>query len=1136
MERRSLMIFLILFELLYIPIAAGRPYNDQSFGYQIPMAPAINFPDMTGRQFTFPDNYSPTNFSDVLFRNLAENGKFRNIFSRPINGDQVLKLGLSICQALSTQVSISDRYAATNQMLNAFNSVNPSAGHEAFARAIVNATTQILESNGLLNAGNSLFFANSLTPAIINAAASVFGNVDVDVAVNTGLSSGRGLTTHVGTPLNINSKNLLGVEKTESIKAESDIDSVLNDINDLNIDIDSLFDDVDLNIDTDINAGLDVGVALDTNLGLNANFDNVNGGVVIDNRAGVGTKFGTNVGLGAKTSLGSNFNTRPGLSVGSRTGVDLGTKTNFGLGTDIRAGVGAKIGAGIDLDTKSGLDLGIDTRTVSKTKSGVGVDLGVKSGVGLDIDTGVSTSTRFGGDVDLNAGVNAGISASLDAGSLLDIGLSAGNDVDIALQTEITPEFINSFKILLTKELLGDKYFRYIFSEYVPIPVLNLITASISQYLSKAFTVPPSVFLPLEKNVLTLSINKTLTLESYADIIAITISKILSDLKIIAPAVAQLQITMAANAISSGISTFLDVYTTPGSRLSITSNSYNSFFSVLSGLDKLPYVGGDVLSRKLPPILKTAKASSSALRFFNQLYNNLISSRRFYESFSLGVPASAYKIISNSLGKFVAEAFGSPSYSFFADIYTNALLKTIGILSYKTYAKVLSLATMRALYSLGFFLSGNIHIQAAIATNAILRALKSQSVQSPVITQVAFLPKEYGLSWTTPVTGVSPSDSLLQVSSAAGVNAGVEIGADIAGGSVLGLRTGKGLDTILGVGKGIGLGLGADIGIDANAGVGSAAELGLDAGLDASVKVDNGLGLDLDADLLTDIDVGLDLDPGVAVDLDLNADKNKEDCSHGELCFRLRKKRSILNLELNDKMESDTSDRQKRYSLLDIDVDAPLGLKADLGAKVDLGAKTDLGAKVKSSVNPKIDVDADIGANAGKGIGINTKLDIGLEGNSDESTASAKLTVLNLLPKILADKLYHSTALYTSVSMVGSRKVINLIAQGMAVQFGFPVASIFLQSYNKSISKTDNNFVTSMIGLSKATVDALAVAGVLDSTFSVMKINQLAIALVAKYSSLIATSLETREWSSKPKWAQLYDPDMCYSQFLQYTV
>lgn len=981
-------------------------------------------------------------------------------------------------------------------------------------------------------------------------------------------------------------------------------------------------------LSADLDSTIDVPEVADKELFTSINspvafFDDVDLG--IKRNAGLLPRTALALQVGEPTSLNIRNIPRLENSVNSKVN-DLFRDSNMNSylnpGTDV--GLGVALNADSDSSFDLGADVGFGTRA---TISMPDVDLRGNTGVDFGIDTDLSSITDLVTDADISIGpgLNSDISTSL--ASAVGIDLNTGTDVNIDLDSVTITDIIKYFGVSLTKQLLKNKYFRYIFSEYVPIPTLKLVTAAISQHLTNAFKVPRTAFLPLEKNILTLSVNKELTLEMYANIIATTLSLILSDLNIITPTAARLQVIMTASAISSAISNILDVASIPRLGLSIASNSYNPFFSVLSGFEKLPYVGVDAVSRKLPPVLKTTKAASFASQFVKQLYNNLVSSERLYATFPLGVPVATYRTLSNSLGVSIAEAFGCPFTTFIANIYDKALLNAIGNLSYKTYAKVLSLATTRVLYLLGYFISGNIYIQAAIAANAVLRALQSQFLQKPLVAQIALFPGVYGLPWTARVAGLTPSKTLLNVKderssnirtkidSGLGLNTGIGVDAEIE----LGLGSLAGSDA--GIETGIGVGVDANIGLDnigglaLGAGVNSYRRTGSDSGKISNRRKDRSVASKLERtlrrkrSLLSDIEIDEEFERLLELDAELdtkaktavkptvnvrpNVSSNIRAPTSANLgignsknylvnsglvqgkILRLGQKGDVrgnaglglavderkgsgLGIEIGAGVGFDANNELNTdvglgvESGLGLDAGVGLGVGSGLGidAAVGLGAGTGLGlnagvgfgagaelgldADAGLGVGIGLGLDADAGVNERKGlgliadIGVNKRMikglnankgrnlgievsanpDVGRRSGQDETTQDTTITVLYLLPKILTDKFYRSTALYTSYSMVGPRKVVDLIAQAMAVQFGFPVGTIFLKSYDKNIKNKELNFLLNMKAIANATTDALAETGILDSNFSVLNVYQLATAVTAKYSSLIATSLE----------------------------
>ncbi|KAG8197834.1 hypothetical protein JTE90_020111 [Oedothorax gibbosus] len=593
--------------------------------------------------------------------------------------------------------------------------------------------------------------------------------------------------------------------------------------------------------------------------------------------------------------------------------------------------------------------------------------------------------------------------------------------------------------------MLKDKTFRTIFSDSIPAGAVSSLASAIAQFVSKAFSVPRSFLLTLENDISMLVKNDVGSPEAYAEGIAISLTNLLSSANLITPAAIGVEYSMASKAISSGLQNYIGSSKVAGVGLGIGSNPYNSYFSVLSGLEMLPYVGPDAISRKYPPILKAVKASKFGAKFSKALYSNLISSSKFTETFVLGTPAPAWKRIAKILGKNMAEAFGSPNPSYFVDTYANALLSVGDKLSYKTYARVMAAATSKALYALGYFVSGNPNIQAAIASNAIVKALVEKRPKSN--REFPQMSSQLGLPWMTQISGVTPPSSQTSTKDKNGINVDANVG--------------LGIDAGLGLGVDLGLGANADLGLGANA--------------------DLGLGLDVNAN----VDAGLGFGAG------------------------------FYDQPMNGYMK-----RRRRRDLFD--ANAALGVAADVNANIGVNAGLDVGANIGLGV----DANVGLGVDANLGLGVGANLGKGGKDSKVQNRNDVSLSLVDVLPQLLAEKLYSSTAMFTAMNIVGSQKVVNLIAQGFAAQFGLETAAAFSKVYDLNLANTaDGNIAACIAALASATTNALGTAGILNSNFTLLTVDQLATAIVAKFSSLIATSLDSKDWNVGTKWSGIFDQD-----------
>ncbi|GBN27898.1 hypothetical protein AVEN_17793-1 [Araneus ventricosus] len=720
-------------------------------------------------------------------------------------------------------------------------------------------------------------------------------------------------------------------------------------------------------------------------------------------------------------------------------------------GAGIGSGVGGGLRRGVGIGWAGGLGLG------ASLGAGLGGGLGLGAGIGAGLGAGVNAGLDVGAGLGLGAGV--GVGAGLGIGAGVDVG--AGLDVGANVNGTLTPEdAMVLFQQRLKKDLLRNRYFRSVFSDSIPTAAVSNIASAIAQFLSKAFKLPRSYLLNLESDITTHIRRDLATPEEYAEGVSTSFVNLLTAANLLVPSAIGVQVGMASKAITSGVLNFIATNKVAGVGLGISSNPYNSYFSILSGLEMLPYVGPDAVSRKYPPILKAVRATNFGARFTQAMISNLISSNKFSDAFLLGVPAPAWKQVAQCIGNSVAEAFGSPNPTFFTDVYANALLSMGEKLSYKTYARVLSAATAKALYALGYFVSGNPNIQAAIAANAIIKTIVR--CQTKYDKQFPTLSTNLGLPWMTPVAGVLPPQigAGVNVEANAGANVGVGVGADL------------GVD----LGANVGLDVGANVGLDANLDVDVAADVRAD--LDAGVEAIGGLGRRR-RDLLGGAQAGL----GVAADVKAN---------------------------------------------VGADFDAGVGLDADVdvGAAADVDVGLGIGADLQAGLGANVGLGVGLGANVG--LGVEVGANAGVQGgvNAGAEAGAGILSILDVLPQMLAEKLFSSTAIYTSMSIVGPRKVANLIGQGIAAQFGFPSAAVFATAYDISLANMpDSNFAPSIVAIARATTEALANAGVLANGFTVLSADQLSTAIVLKYSSLIATSLDTKEWNVGPRWTYIYDQD-----------
>ncbi|GFS66293.1 spidroin 2A variant 1 [Trichonephila inaurata madagascariensis] len=943
-------------------------------------------------------------FFDNIYMQLMKNNAFRLLFSTQVSADLINSIGSRIGQAFAREFQL-DAYTTTNAFVNAMAYVYAGSSAEAYANAIASASFQVLMNYNILNSYNAFSLAN--TAANIISRSMSGAGVDFSMDDMYDVFDDDDYTSNVGS--RINSNIGAGFGTAAGLGAGLGLNAGLG---------------AGLGLNAGLGAGVNgaVGAGLNAGLGLGAN---VNADVGVGARAGLGVGLGA--GLNAGLGLGAGVNS--GLGVGINSGLTLGAGVTSGLA--LGALLNGKAGLGVGV--KAGLGLGADVNA----GLGIGADVNAGLGIGADVNAGLGLAAGLNAGLGVDAGLNVGADVNVGAG--LGVGVKVGTGAGGANANISLPEAIASFKQRLGPELLKDKVFKTVFSDSIPAAAVSSLSSAIAQFLSKAFSLPRSYLVALENDIALLVKNELTSPEAYADGISTSFINLLAAANLLVPSAIGVQVGMASKAITSGLLNYLGTSKVAGVGLGIGSNPYNSYFSVLSGLEMLPYVGPDAVSRKYPPILKAAKASNFGAKFSKALSSNLISSTKFSDAFLLGIPAKAWKKIAKSLGKNMAEAFGSPNPTFFSDIYANALLSVGEKLSYKTYARVLAAATSKALYALGYFVSGNPNIQAAIASNAIVKGIKSRSKSNKEFPPVS---SNLGLPWMTPLAGVAPPP--LPTKAGSDNNGGLKVGA------------GLGLD----VGLGADIGIGADLGLDVNADV--------QANLDAGIGILGGAGLRRRKRDLFDANAAL----GVAADVNAN-------------------------------------------------VGAALDAGVNVAAGLDVGAAADIGANVG------------LGADVGLGLGLGANLGLGGRGgNSGKNSRGqarsdvAVLSILDVLPPMLSEKLFTSTAMYTAMSLVGPRKVANLISQGMAAQFGFQSAAAFANTYDISLTNLpDNSFGPCVTAIARATTDALGTAGILTTGFTVQSADQLSTAIVAKFSSLIATSLDTKDWNVGAKWTYIYDQD-----------
>ncbi|XP_035216376.1 uncharacterized protein LOC118189813 [Stegodyphus dumicola] len=1042
-------------------------------------------------------------FSDSLYFQLMNSMAFRSIFDGRATPDFIINVGRNIAQGIALELRLQDVSSVINFIANTLSSVYPGAGPEEYASAIADSILQIMLTNNILSGNNPMAFAGRLANIIDNALSlnlsagpsfdnfgSVGGfnfdlgldsdvNVDGGLGINLGTTLGAGLDTGVG----------VGIPRGFGLNDAAGVGLGLNVGTGLGLNAGGRQKTkpglgIGLGLDAGKGIGLGVNAGTGANVGLGLNVGG-GGGQWKTNEAGIG--LGLNLGAGGEQ--GRNGGKGKGIGLNLNAGGGQGRKNENGLGLGLNLGAGG--GGGRNIRKGLGVGLNLDAGGRNNRKGlGVGLNLGAGGGqgrkgssglgVGLNLGAGIGNSQNDNG----NGGIGIGV----------DVGLGLGNSDNDLISLDLS-DIIQIFQERLAVRLLRNRYFRSIFSDAIPPSVLNSVSSVITQFLAKAFRIPRSYLLSLEKNLSVSGQTDQLTVESYAQSIAANLGNILIAVDILTPSIIDLQASIASKAVVSAIENFLLTSTVPGVGLSVNGNPYNSYFSALSGLEMLPYVGPDTISRKFPPVLKAVKASAFSSRFSKALYLNLISASRFCESFQLGVPVSSYKTLAITLGNYVAEAFGSSNPSVFIDMYSKALLSSKETLDYKTSAQILAQATAKALYALGYFVSGNPNVQAAIAANAVIRAVSRRSRYS--YRDIMQIPSLMGMSLMTPLAGVIPP-AVVGISADAGVGVDVGVGADV------------------GVGVDADLGIDADVGVNAGVDVNADVDLGLDIGANADLGLN--AGLDIGANAALDINADLDLDTDLDVEL-LGGSKGDRG--------RRRQRRATRN---NNDRKKDTGTGLGIDADVDLNTDVganiDLGADIDVGTDIDLGANVDIGADIGLDTNVDVgvglDADVDVGVNADVGLGADLGVGVGISTDADNDV----LSVIDVLPIILAEKLRLSTAMYTATTMVGMQKVVDLIAQGIAAQFGFEAASVFIDTYSNFATNTpDTTFGPNILSLAKATTDAIAVAGVLTDNFSVLTADQLATAIVAKYSSLIATSLEAKDWSFGARWSYLYDND-----------
>ncbi|GFY34427.1 spidroin 2B variant 1 [Trichonephila clavipes] len=143
----------------------------------------------------------------------------------------------------------------------------------------------------------------------------------------------------------------------------------------------------------------------------------------------------------------------------------------------------------------------------------------------------------------------------------------------------------------------------------------------------------------------------------------------------------------------------------------------------------------------------------------------------------------------------------------------------------------------------------------------------------------------------------------------------------------------------------------------------------------------------------------------------------------------------------------------------------------------------------------------------------NLNLKLKMIRNTKEKDVTAynelSLSKRDVLNQIMSEKLQSSTAMYTAISVAGFEKVVSLIAQSMAQQFGYENASLFSAIYNVNLTNIDdNNFTKGISAVAKASRATLEKAGVLSSEITVQYAEQLSTSIANKISLLIASSLD----------------------------
>ncbi|GFS31165.1 spidroin protein Sp-1339, partial [Nephila pilipes] len=520
---------------------------------------------------------------------------------------------------------------------------------------------------------------------------------------------------------------------------------------------------------------------------------------------------------------------------------------------------GKKVGFG----TNGNMNDPFELRNAANADLGMELDMSDRNE--LSIDSKISGT--FGGMVDTEANQSSGSK---------DIGLY--NNLSISEAKAL-------FNKQLTSHLLSDKSYKRIFSGTVTQSMVSALNSVIAQFLGKTFSLPHSYLLTLENDIKALGKDKLLTSDIYANRISKSFSNILQAANVFEPSAINIQADMALKAIISGMETFLDSF--KEAETSSDKNSYDSMFSALNGLELLPCVNLDAVLLKYPIILKKQGSTDLGADFSIILARNLLLSSKFSEGIRLGIPTFSWKVTAKILGESMAEAFGSSKPSLFVEIYKKDLLTIGEEKNIETYAGVIARATGKALSDLGYFSLGNFKIQAAVATNAIIKAIAKTLCQ--------------------------------------------------------------------------------------------------------------------------------------------------EDSS-------MTKEGSLAEFCANIKME--------------------------------------------------------------------LRISFGPEEEVSKAYNDPSLSIQDVLNQMLSEKLRSSTAMYTAVSIVGFQKVASLIAQSMAVQFGFKKASSFSDIYSlELVNADDSSFMRGIDVIAKATTSTLVKAGILSSDATIQSIDQLSTTIVSKFSSLIASSL-----------------------------